>query len=317
MKIHGMCLAKNESDIITQTLKAAIQWCDYIYVYDNGSTDGTWEQVLELSRKHEQILPYKQEISPFRDNLRRNIFQDYRSNSSEEDWWCRLDADEIYIDDPRIFLSKIPQKYRVVVSASFGYYFTDKDLALYNQDPSLYADDVPIEERCRYYLNNWSEPRFFRYSRDIIWSEDDLGWPSFVWQSSIYPVKIWLKHYQYRSPQQIQKRLDTRYETIVARGLFRHEAQAEWKEAVMNPSKYVFGEVDLQHTGKDWKERIMESSELNFDAHDRRYVVREDLMPNYEPRYSSKTSSIIKMPLRFVKSVIRKLQKFTLIHKND
>lgn len=30
MKIHGMCLVKNESNIIFQTLKAATEWCDYI-----------------------------------------------------------------------------------------------------------------------------------------------------------------------------------------------------------------------------------------------------------------------------------------------
>lgn len=309
MKIHGMCLVKNESDIVPQSLKAATEWCDFIYVYDNGSTDGTWEQVLDLAKKYKQVIPFQRKIFPFQDNLRKEIFDNYRQKSSDDDWWCRLDADEIYIDDPRIFLAKIPSEYRVVVSASFGYYFTDKDLALYNQNPSLYADHVPIEQKCRYYLNNWSEPRFFRYSRDIIWNEDDLGWPSFVWQSSIYPVKIWLKHYQYRSPQQIQKRLDTRHETIVNRGLFPHEAQAEWKTAIMNPSEFVFGEVDIKNTGKDWKERIMESSKLNFDEHDRRYILREDLMPQYNKRYSSNTFLLAKLPFRFAKSIIKKMQK--------
>lgn len=51
MKIHSICLVKNESDIIAQTLKAAVNWSDFIYVYDNGSTDGTWEKVISLSEK--------------------------------------------------------------------------------------------------------------------------------------------------------------------------------------------------------------------------------------------------------------------------
>ncbi len=39
--------------------------------------------------------------------------------------WCRLDSDEIYIDDPINFLSAVPDKYGFVFSASFNFYFTD------------------------------------------------------------------------------------------------------------------------------------------------------------------------------------------------
>lgn len=284
MNIYGMCLVKNESDIIAQTLKAATEWCDYIYIYDNGSTDGTWEQVLELSQKYKQIIPYKQEKRPFSTDLRREIFNYYRPNSSEGDWWCRLDADEIYIDDPRIFLAKVPHEYIVVASASFEYYFTDEDLEIYNQNPSLYADDVPVEQKCRYYINNWSEPRFIRYRKDLIWGENDGGWPSAIWADPIYPVRIWLKHYQYRSPQQIQKRIDNRREAIVNKSGFLHEAQANWKGLVLDQSKLIldFNKINIQDIPSDWKERIVEASKLNYDAHDRRFIVCEDLKSKIE-----------------------------------
>ena len=36
---------KNEVDIIDQSLRAAASWCSKIYVFDNGSDDGTWETV--------------------------------------------------------------------------------------------------------------------------------------------------------------------------------------------------------------------------------------------------------------------------------
>jgi glycosyltransferase involved in cell wall biosynthesis len=52
MKIHGLSLVKNESDILQETIYAALDWCDYIYVPDNGSTDGTWELVKELAKQH-------------------------------------------------------------------------------------------------------------------------------------------------------------------------------------------------------------------------------------------------------------------------
>ncbi len=131
MKIHGICLVKNEADIVGQTLKAALGWCDFIYVLDNGSTDDSWEIVKQLSHEYEQVIPYKQDLRVYNEGLMRSeVFRQYRSNSSEEDWWCAsLDADEIYIDDPKIFLAKVPSQYEKVWSASFQYYFTDKDLA--------------------------------------------------------------------------------------------------------------------------------------------------------------------------------------------
>ena len=43
MKIHAICLTRNEADVIEPCLLEAAQWADRIYVYDGASTDGTWE----------------------------------------------------------------------------------------------------------------------------------------------------------------------------------------------------------------------------------------------------------------------------------
>jgi glycosyltransferase involved in cell wall biosynthesis len=246
MQIHGMCLVKNESDIISQCLRAATAWCDLIYVFDNGSEDGTWELVRQLAEKYPQIVLYKQDGKPFTDGLRAEIFNHFRDRSSEGDWWCRLDADEFYVDDPRTFLAKVPNEYKVVWSASLNYYFTDKDSELYRQQPSLYADDVPVEEKCRYYLNHWSEPRFFRDTKGLVWR--DGGWPQAVLKWPVYGARILVKHFEYRSPEQIEKRLQTRRPAIT----------------------------------------VVDSSKLNYDAFDRRYVINEDLMPPLPPESGSR-----------------------------
>ena len=205
MQIHAMCLIKNESDVIAQTLKAAADWCDHIYVYDNGSDDSTWEEVQDLAKDYSQIVAYKQEDKPFRDALRAEIFKAYRHRSNHGDWWCRLDADEFYIEDPRAFLAKVPRKYEVVWTANLSFYFTDRDAALYREDPSRYADYVPVEHKCRYYINHWSEARFFRYSSGLIWEEQNGGYPSQTQGAHVYPVRIKLKHFAYRSPEQIER----------------------------------------------------------------------------------------------------------------
>ena len=272
MKIYSICLVKNESDIIAQTLKAAVNWSDFIYVYDNGSTDGTWEKVISLSEKYKKIIPYKQDSQPFADSLRSEPFNYYRTNSSEEDWWCKLDADEMYIDNPREFLSKIPKKYELVWSASFEYYFTDKDLLIYNQNPLLYADVIPVEEKCRYYINDWSEPRFFRYKRSLIWEKSlvrsEAPMPSGL--NASYAKRIRLKHFQYRSPQQIQKRLESRLEAI-QNGVFLHEKRRDWKENIGNVDNLGWDantfSYDKDYLPQSWEERVVPSSKLSYDSH--------------------------------------------------
>ena len=268
MKIHSICMVKNEADIIEQTIKAAINWSDFIYVLDNGSTDGSWEKILELANNCKQVIPYKQDNRTYHQCLRCEVFKHFQATSSEGDWWCQLDADEIYIDNPRIFLAKIPNKYQAVWAASFQYYFTDRDLEKYNQDPSFYADNIPVQQKCCYYLNNWSEARFFKYDKDLVW-DSNRGWP---YTGAVYPVRIWLKHYQYRSPQQIQNRLQVRLQAR-AEGVksFRHEAQIK----TLNNSP----QSSLQLTGNEWQEKIVSAFELDFDAGDNKYIMREHLMP--------------------------------------
>src|SRR5215469_2313613 len=61
VKIHGLCIVKNETDILEESLASALRWCDHIYIFDNGSTDGTWELVKNLAIEHPQIVPYKQD----------------------------------------------------------------------------------------------------------------------------------------------------------------------------------------------------------------------------------------------------------------
>jgi hypothetical protein len=281
MKIHTLCLIKNESDIIEACLTEAAHWSDRIYVYDNGSTDGTWEQVNGLARSIPEIVPFMQADKPFKYELWTEIFNHYKENCTDDDWWCTLGADEFYIDDPRVFLAKIPRRQGVVVTASFSYFFTDKDAARYEEDPSRYADSVPVFDKCRYYLNHWSETRFFRHAHDLTWTSG--GYPPKISEWQPYPIRIWLRHYPYRSPQQIEKRLATRLPAIKA-GEFTHEALPDWAslidpEVIAADPRRGMNKWDPSYAAQSWRERVVDASKLDFDAGDRRWVVRENLMP--------------------------------------
>lgn len=278
MKIRGLCIVKNEADVIAQSLSAAAEWCAAVHVWDNGSTDGTWETVLALSRTLPSVVPDRQDLRPFDEALRGELFADHRAEAAEGDWWCVLDADEFYIDDPRSFLTSVPPKFDEVWAASFEYYFTDKDVARFEEDPSAYADDVPVERKLRFYVNNWSEPRFFRLSKRLLWEKG--AWPQNL--GPAYPRRIRLKHFQYRSPQQIEKRLETRAEPV-GRGHFPHEGLPQWKTAMLDAGNADYRASAPVHAAQRWTDRVLDSAALIEDTPGADYVVVEEALPRIPP----------------------------------
>src|SRR4051794_8304478 len=216
MKIFSICCVRDENDIIQETLAAALTWSDRIFVFDNGSIDGTWETLQSIAQNNPKIAIVGHDSRPFTDELRGEIFERCKSVASPGDWWCRLDSDEIYIDEPASFLAGVPGTFGFVFSASFEFYFTDVDLLRYEEDPIQWLAR-PAPERLKFYQNNWSEPRFVRH-------RDDLHWAGLIWPANrgrTFRSRIRVKHFPYRSPAQISRRLEIRQTQPV---LFKHEA---------------------------------------------------------------------------------------------
>lgn len=219
MKIFCLCLVKDEDDILQEAVVAATCWADGIFLSDNGSTDDTPAVIQRLTRRYPHVFDIGPLSEPFTDALRAKMFARVRPRSARGDWWCRLDADEIYIDDPRDFLSQLPGDIDTVWTSTFHYYFTQPDLQKYEADPAGFLR-TPVTERLRYYRNDWSEIRFVRHAFPFIWRDQ---WPSF--RCSAARRRIRLRHYQYRGPEQIQKRLRQRREVAARTGgkFFPHE----------------------------------------------------------------------------------------------
>jgi hypothetical protein len=285
MKIHALCLVKNEADVLQETLISALHWCDHIYVFDNGSTDGSWELVNELAKQYPQVVPYKQDDVLYTNGLRADIFNAFQSKAGPQDWWCALDGDEFYIDDPRVFLTKVSCRFQTVWAASLNYYLTDRDVTSYEKDPVGFLK-TPVQQRMRYYLANWGELRFFRHSDSIMWARAEGGFPPAMFTAPAYPVRIWLKHYQYRSPEQIQRRLRTRRPAMEASTGFLHEVTPNWGTAIATKqdAPLDFKNARPEFAGDCWEERVVSATSLYYDAFDRRYTVNESLMPEFPVR---------------------------------
>lgn len=248
-KIHSICVVKNEADIIEYCLQEASKWSDYIYVYDNGSTDGAWEKVLSL--QSDKIFPWKQEDKCFQESLRGEVFNEFRHRAKPGDWWCRLDSDEFYIQSPRDFLSKVRPSYHVVWGTAIEYYLSQKDI-----DSLDFTEPInQLLPKIRLYKAENSEARFFRHRHRLSWGTDS-AWPDHM--GLVNPKRILYKHYKYRSPEQTQKRLGTRQNA-------REQGFPGWEHALED----------------DWRKKIVNSEELHYDFQNGKYIIDEAQLPNH------------------------------------
>lgn len=247
MAIHAICLIKNEADIIAQTLATASKWADSIYVLDNGSEDTTWDIVNAAAATNPVIVPYRQDPSPFCDSMRDSVFVHYRDRARDGDWWCTLDADEFYVENPREFLGGVSRRYNAVWLSCYNYLFTEQDHAAYLEDPASYDGSRAWSEVLHHYVPaGYSEARFIRHW----WGLDHL--PPRNW-GPIYPQPIRLRQYMYRSPEQITRRIMTRMGPM-DRGEFAHERRENWRPDIPGDQPFHWSER-LAMTGECYEDR--------------------------------------------------------------
>ena len=241
-KIYSLLLVKNEADIIRESLLAAAEWSDKVIVMDNGSQDGTWEIVQELAIQHPHIVAFMQYTGGFRIGLRAKAFKAFRHEMTCNDWWCvRLDADEFFSEDPRTFLAQIPKKYNAIKKISTDYLLTKEDILSHT-----FTGDFAIDRQyiTHYLPEKRKERRFMRHSPWLVWSEK-WRYPHPIGRTAKACIAV--DHYQYRSPQQMEKRFLTRQQAKKdGCGSFLHENGTDWTDYLWS-DKQLEQRTRLQH----------------------------------------------------------------------
>jgi glycosyltransferase involved in cell wall biosynthesis len=238
-KIHCIMLTKNEADVVAYCLREATKWADFVYVYDNASTDGTWEIVKSLA--DDKIIPWKQHSQNFHEGLRADVFNEFRHRSNNGDWWFKLDADNFYRPQLKQELTQIPAGQNLVWAITMDFHITHEDLKVIDFE-------LPVEQVIKglqYYQAAYSEPQAFRYRERLHWTTD-RPWP--IHAGVVASFRPLIRHYPHRSPKQIQARLDIR-RLARQKGFngWEHASQAHWMEKIANRKDCQFDDGSGQY----------------------------------------------------------------------
>lgn len=196
MIIYAAMCVKNEADIVRQTIERALQWVDVIFVIDNGSDDGT---IDILNGFGERVVLLGSFYHEFREGLKSIPFNWVNTSRvyPRADWWCIMDADEIYYENPRQFLSKVPPQFGRICTNTVEFIGLQEDMP--PLAPESYSHYIPL---------NWSASRFYRNLTSLKWSNYKDNGPSGV--GATYHSRIKVLHFPFRSISQIKKRMDIR-----------------------------------------------------------------------------------------------------------
>lgn len=228
MNLYGILIAKNEGDIIEQTLLSLRQHGGFkkIFFFDNGSSDNTVEIAKKFNDLIKSVIIVDQ---PFSDTLKYQMLYQHQDEYQKGDWLAILDADELFAENVqnKILLAEQAGA-NCIEYKSAQFYLTPDD------DCHEFSPTIPAIEQRPHYLINYGEPHFFKYFPDIRLTEQHVK-SRFDWLQSS-PEKLLINHFQYRSSTQIQQRIEIRIANHFASQNWHHVAGRHWQDYMLDPN---------------------------------------------------------------------------------
>jgi glycosyltransferase involved in cell wall biosynthesis len=241
----GLLMTYNEADIIEEMMDSNRHFVDTIFVLD-GSDDGT-DTILERYKEVELILKDRDVTpGPVRDYHRQALLDAAHQRYGVGHWFTLMHGDEIFYHDPRRMTEYADKQGAKRINWAAMQFF------MHSSDEPLDMSKS-VQQRLNWYSPFWLEIRQFKSSKTTRYKEgthhkvipSGVGWQPF----SKVPL---FKHYPYRSPEQMQTRLETMRErgfsgTQKLNSIYRDTYSPEYKEA--RKFNGDFGEFELEQQG--------------------------------------------------------------------
>ena len=111
-----------------QAIKSMLGFCDQVVVVDGGSTDGTWEALVELSKTDDRIIieQKKRDWSHPRFAVFDGLQKAYARSLCTSDWCWQMDSDEIVHEEDyskiKNLIKKIPKSTHLIALPVIEYW---------------------------------------------------------------------------------------------------------------------------------------------------------------------------------------------------
>lgn len=97
--IVGIMWARNEADIVEETITDGLRHVDTLMIAEDGSTDRTWDIIQSLAKEYPQIEHIQQKPTPGDPAQREALLNEVRRRYRPEDTWVMaLESDLLILD---------------------------------------------------------------------------------------------------------------------------------------------------------------------------------------------------------------------------
>ncbi len=225
MRKVTILMVNDDEDIIRDCIENRMQYFDLMAIEDS-SHDNTPKICEEMCKKYPGRILYRWDDTPLTIKYHRmqlfKMLLNYGYDIDDNTWIFQFDTDIFFYtnkDTMEILLDIADEeKANCIICRIAQFYPTPEDLKLGKNWKDF-----------QYYSLNWQSKIVYKGLSKLFFRTDDQETPSVPDEKkcSIRPV---VKHYQYRSPKQIQKKIDRAYKVRS----YSHIISKDWTDYIIN-----------------------------------------------------------------------------------
>lgn len=205
--IVGVMFARNEMDVIEETITSVLPHLDSLFISDDGSTDKTWDIVKGLKQNYKKIEHIQQKPDKNDKGQRQSLLNEIRRRYKAENTFCQtIEADVQILDTSvRDAIKNFAQADSIVTWLMMNAVRpkgTWKDVDLYpNWGGKSIREIMPMCHRLEELVYSWRPYPDVQFTD--VWKPYPVGYGKYLGNSKARKGR-WrplLAHYGYRSPR--------------------------------------------------------------------------------------------------------------------